>query len=123
MVAGPSCSPFKDREKNLLIEFERNSDGRWKVHDHDENIGKPCVWTGLVPKTSEVEVYSEYMGGDRGNMDEGTPGGPTTGCPPQPPFGFEIALLQTDGVSGGKAGERWEEAHGSAKTFSIFELD
>ena len=33
--------------------------------------GRPFVWTGLLAKTGDVEIYREYAGGGRGNLEEG----------------------------------------------------
>ena len=93
MIAGAGHSPFEVKEEDLHINSERNSDAGWNVHGHGEKIGKPFVSTGVVTKIGKAEVYHEYVGGDLGNMDEGTPGGLTTGGPPPPPVGFRTRYL------------------------------
>ena len=68
------------------------------------------MWVCVITKTGEVEVYREYVGGYRGTVEDGTPGGLTSrGPPPPPPVGLQTAPLQTAGVSGGTARERQDE--------------
>ena len=60
------------------------------------------MWTGVVTKSGESDVYRDYVGGDRRNVEE-------VGLPP-PPVGPKPALLQTAGVGRGTAGDGRDEA-------------
>ena len=76
-LLGACCaghSLFELNGKDLHIEFIRNSNWGCNAHGQGENIGKPFLWTSVVTKTGEVEVYREYVGGGRGNI--GTRGRP-----------------------------------------------
>ena len=69
MIAGAAPSLFEDREKDLSIEVDRNSDGGWNVHAYDENIRTLFLWTGVVITTGEIEVYGEYVRGIWGKVE------------------------------------------------------